>query len=123
MWCFDKSLKQTYLIAFAAWVQTGISGNAIQVGFQSVEKALRHVVQTLLLAGFDDPRRTYGAKELDLPFRHLLKSYCHQDPAPQPQLALPVATVERAGAYHQAPNTARTRATADLITIAFFFLL
>jgi hypothetical protein len=88
-----------------------------------VEKALRHVAQTLVLAGFDDPRRTYGSKELDLPFRHLLKSYKDRDPAPKPQLALPVATVERAGAFHQAPNSPLTRATADLVTIAFFFLL
>jgi hypothetical protein len=118
-----RSLKQTYLLAFAARVRTGIFGNASQVGSQSVEKALRHVAQTLILAGLDDPRRTYGAKELDLPFRHLLKSYKDKDPAPKPQLALPVATIERAGAYHQAPNTARTQATADLVTIAFFFLL
>jgi hypothetical protein len=88
-----------------------------------VEKALRHVAQTLLLAGYDDPRRTYGSKELNLPFRHLLKSYETQDPAPQPQLSIPVATIERAAAYHQAPNTALARATADLVTTAFFFLL
>jgi hypothetical protein len=86
-----------------------------------VEKALRHVAQTLVLAGFDDPRQTYGSKELDLPFRHLLKGYREQDPAPQPQLALPVITIERAGAYHQ--ETPLTRATAGLVTIAFFFLL
>jgi hypothetical protein len=83
----------------------------------------KHVAQTLLLAGYDDPRRTYGATELDLPFRHLLRSYKTQDPAPRPQLAIPVATVERTGAYHSAPNTALTRATADLVTTAFFFLL
>jgi hypothetical protein len=88
-----------------------------------VEKAMRHVAQTLVLAGFDDPRRTYGSKELDLPFRHLLKSYKDKDPAPKPQLALPVATVEYAGASHQASHTPLTRATADLITTAFFFLL
>jgi hypothetical protein len=120
---YGKALKQTYLLAFAARVRSGIFGHGIQVGAQSVEKALRHVAQTLLLVGYDDPRRTYGAKELDLPFRHLLKSYRDVDPPPQPQLALPVTTVERAGAYHQAPNSARTRATADLIITAFFFLL
>jgi hypothetical protein len=58
-----------------------------------------------------------------LPFRHLLKSYKDQDPAPKPQLALPVATVERAAAYCQAPHQPLIRATADLVTIAFFFLL
>jgi hypothetical protein len=119
----DKPLRQSYLLAFAARVCTGVFGRAVPVGFQSVEKALRHVSQTLLLAGFDDPRRTYGAKELNLPFRHLLKGYKEQDPAPKPQLALPVATIEHASSYHQAPQTALTRATADLITIGFFFLL
>jgi hypothetical protein len=119
----DKALQQTYLLAFAARVRTGLYGRAVQVGSQSVEKALRHVAQTLLLAGYNNPRRTYGAKELDLPFRHLLKGYKEQDPAPKPQLALPVTTIEHAGAYHQAPHDALSRATADLTTIAFFFLL
>jgi integrase len=119
----SKSSKQTYFLAFAARVRSGIFGNAVQVGHQTVEKAIRHVAQTLMLAGYDDPRRTYGAKELDLPFRHLLRSYKTQDPAPKPQLAIPVATIERAAEYHQAPNSLLTRATADLITIAFFFLL
>jgi hypothetical protein len=118
-----KPSKQTYLLAFAARVRSGIFGNAVQVGHQTVEKALRHVAQTLLLAGYDDPRRTYGSKELDLPFRHLLKAYKNKDPAPQPQLAIPVATIERAAAYHQAPNSALIRATADLTALAFFFLL
>jgi hypothetical protein len=72
----DKPLKQTYMLAFAAQVRSGIFGHGIQVGAQSVEKALCHVAQTLLLVGYNDPRRTYRAKELDLPFRHLLKSYC-----------------------------------------------
>jgi hypothetical protein len=119
----SKSSQQTYFLAFAARVRSGIFGNAVQVGHQTVEKALRHVAQTLLLAGYDDPRRTYGSKELDLPFRHLLKAYKNKDPAPQPQLAIPVATIERAAAYHQAPNPALVRATADLVAIAFFFLL
>jgi hypothetical protein len=118
-----KALQQTYCLAFAARVRTGVFGNAIQVGSQTVEKALRHVAQNLVLVGYDDPRRTYGAKELDIPFRHLLKSYKDRDPAPQPQLALPVATVQRAGAYHSAPNSPLTRAAADLVTMAFFFLL
>ena len=78
---------------------------------------------TLLLAGYDDPRRTYGTTELDIPFRRLLKSYRDADPPPKPQLALPVATGECAGTYHHAPNMVLTRATADLITTAFFFLL
>jgi len=118
----SKSQKQAYLLAFAARVRTGIFGRAVQVGHQSVEKAFRHVAQTLVLAGFGDPRRSHGASELDLPFRHLLASYKTEDPAPRPQVALPVSVVEYAGAYYRAPS-APTRAAADLTMTAFFYLL
>jgi hypothetical protein len=50
--------RTNLLIAFATWVRTGLYGKGEQVGHQSVEKASRHVAQTLQLAGFDDPRRT-----------------------------------------------------------------
>jgi hypothetical protein len=111
------------LLAFAARVRTGLFGKGKQVGHQSVEKALRHVAQTLQLAGYDDPRRTYGSKELDLPFRHILKSYKDDDPAPQPQFALPMATVQTAASRHEPRHSALHRAISDLICIAFFFLL
>jgi hypothetical protein len=62
-------------------------------------------------------------RSLDLPFGYLLRSYKTQDPAPQPQLDIPVATIEQAAAYHQAPNSPLTRTAADLITTEFFFLL
>lgn len=61
--------------------------------------------------------------ELDLPFKRLLGSYKNGDPAPQPQLALPVHAIEEAARHFQAPNNPRVRAAADLITTAFFFLL
>ena len=115
--------KQQSLLAFAARVRTGIFGYGSQVGHQTVEKALRHVSQTLVLAGYPDPRRTYGAKELDIPFRHLLKAYKDVDPAPKPQLALPVDTIQYAAAHFREPHDALSRATADLVTVAFFFLL
>jgi hypothetical protein len=118
----SKVEKQSYLLAFAARVRTGIFGRAVQVGHQSVKKALRHVAQTLVMAGFDDPRRSHGTNELDLPFRHLLASYKTQDPAPKPQVALPASTIEHASAYYQSPS-ANTRAAADLTTTAFFYLL
>ena len=120
---YSKHSQQEYLLAFAARVRTGIFGRAVQVGYQSVEKALRHVAQTLVLAGYDDPRKTLGSEHLDLPFQRLLRSYRHDDPVPKPQLALPVNTVEAAGIQYQAPNDARTRAAADLVITAFFFLL
>ena len=96
----SKSQKQAYLLAFAARVRTGIFGRAVQLGHQSVEKALRHVALTLVLAGFNNARRSHGASELDLPFRQLLASYKTEDPAPRPQVALPVSVIEYAGTYY-----------------------
>jgi hypothetical protein len=119
----DRASQQFYLLAFAARVRTGIFGRGIQVGFQSVEKALRYVAQTLVLAGYADPRRTPGCTDLDLPFSRLLSAYKNNDPAPQPQLALPVRAIEAAAVLHHAPNSPRVRAAADLTTTAFFFLL
>jgi hypothetical protein len=118
----SKASKQEYLLSFAARVRTGIFGRAIQVGHQSVEKALRYVAQTLVMAGFEDPRKTPGSEDLDLPFRHLLLGYRNADPAPQPQLAIPVNTIEEAGRHFGAASD-KLRAAADLVTTAFFFLL
>jgi hypothetical protein len=114
--------QQEYLLAFAARVRTGLFGHGLQVGFQSVETALRHMAQTLVLAGYEDPRKATGAHDLDLPFQRLLKSYRNADPVPKPQLALPVHTIATAGQHYQAPQAA-VRATADLVITAFFFLL
>jgi hypothetical protein len=118
----SKAVKQERLLSFAARVRTGIFGHAVQVGHQSVEKALRYVAQTIVLAGDDDPRKTLGSSDLDLVFSRLLSSYHNEDPVPQPQLALPVNTVEAAGIHYQS-NDAQSRAAADLVTTAFFFLL
>eukprot|EP00978_Attheya_sp_CCMP212_P049575 scaffold684901_cov94-Attheya_sp.AAC.1 len=117
-------IQQQSLLAFASRVRTGSYGNGRQVGFQSVEKAIRHVAQTQVLAGFPDPRRRYGTKELDLPFQHLLKSFKDDDPAPKPQVALPVDTIAAAASASLQPHASLlAAATGDLITAAFYFLL
>jgi len=120
----SRSVKQHALLGFAARVRTGIYGQNKQVGVQTIKNALRFVAQAIMLAGFDDPRRPYGSKELDLPFQRLLKAYRNDDPAPQPQLALPVHTIEWAATSSQLPGaTPLASATGDLITMAFYFLL
>jgi hypothetical protein len=77
--------QQEILPAFGARVRTGFFGEKRQIGAQSVEKAMRHVAQTLVLAGFPDPRRTSGARELDLPFSRMIKTMRDSDPAPRPR--------------------------------------
>lgn len=119
----DRHGKQQLFLAFAARVRTGFFGKKRQVGYQSVEKALRHVAQTFVLAGYADPRRSHGSHELDLAFRHLLKKMKDEDPAPRPQVALPVPTIMAAAILARPEYDPRTRAIADLVAIAFFFLL
>ena len=117
--------QQKILLAFGARVGTGFFGEKRQVGAQSVEKAMRHVAQTFVLAGFTDPRRTSGARKLNLPFSRMLKTMRHSDPVTRPQLALPPVSCITAAAAARFHNgaTSKQQAVADLIIVAFFFLL
>jgi hypothetical protein len=120
----SKHDQQEILLAFGAQVRTGFFGKKRQIGAQSVEKAMRHVAQTLVLAGFTNPRCTSGARELDLPFSRMTKTMRDTDPAPRPQLALSVSCITAtAAARLQNGATRKQQAVADLITVAFFFLL
>jgi hypothetical protein len=119
----SKPVQQNLLIGFATRVRRGYYGRGVKVQAQTPETALRHVAQTLVLAGYRDPRRSYGSKDLDLPFSRLLRSYKTDDPAPQPQLALPVRAVQCAVDHYTTKGTPTACAIADLLTIAFFFLL
>jgi hypothetical protein len=118
-----KPVQQQLLLGFAARIRRGYYGRGIKVQAQTPETALRHVAQTLVLDGYPDPRRSYGSKDLDLPFSRLLRSYKMEDPAPKPQLALPVRAIQCACDHYTRQGTPSACAIADLLTIAFFFLL
>ena len=115
--------KQTdALLMFAVAIRRGKYGQKHQVRVQSVSKALRHVTQAFVLAKVSDPRWKFAAgKDFDLPIERQLKQYRDADPPPKPKLAIPVSTVKtlKSGyvfsSYH--------RAVADLVIIAFFYLL
>ncbi len=112
------------LLGFAARTRTGFFGKGWQVGAQIVEKALRHVAQAFVLEGYPDPRRAGAGADLASPFTHLLKSFRVRDPAPKPQVALPVHAIDWAAAARNDPNTSPCEAaTAHLIVMAFYFLL
>ena len=112
------------LLGFAARTRTGSFGKGRQVGAQTVEKALRHVAQAFVLEGYPDPRRTGAGSDLALPFTHILKSFRDRDPAPKPQVALPVHAIDLAAAARNNPTASpRETATAHLIVMAFYFLL
>jgi hypothetical protein len=90
----SKPVQQQLLLGFTARVRRGYFGRGTQVQSQTPENALPHVAQALALAGYPDPRRSYGSKDLDLPFSNLLQTYKNDDPAPKPQLGLPVRAVQ-----------------------------
>ena len=111
-------------MGFATRDQTGYFGVGRPVGYQTVKEALRHGAQARVLAELPDPRRTSGRNNLDLPLAHILKSYKQVGPAPRPQLALPVIAIEAATAPGLEPDADElSKAIADLIVLAFFFLL
>jgi hypothetical protein len=116
-------VQQNLLIGFTARVRRGYYGKGHQVQAQTPETALRHVAQTIVLAGYANPRRSYGSKDLDLPFSRLMKAYKCEDPAPQPQLALPARAIRVITAYYYTKQTPWATALADLLTITSFFLL
>ena len=110
------------LLTFAVAVREGQYGLGATVQVQSVERALRHVAQRIILDGHPDPRKASPAQQhLDLPISRLLKSYRDKDPPPQPKLALPVSTIEAISRNYR--WTEHQHAVADLVTIAFFYLL
>jgi hypothetical protein len=133
-WCsyfgFDKFLvgvaqerRVHVLMAFASRVRTGAFGHGKQIGCQSVATALRHVAQAFVLASYADPRKGLASPELGLAFTRLYHSYREEDPAPKPQLALPISVFQNIMATEGASVHPKQKAMADLVVIAFFFLL
>ncbi len=82
------------LLTFAVTVREGKCGHGNQVKVQSVEWALRHVAQKLILDGHPNPRRTSPAQHsLNLPIAWIIKKFRDEDPPAQPKLAIPVSTI------------------------------
>ena len=86
----------------------------------TVDATLRFVGQQFVNAGYPDPRKPGGGKELDLPIKNLLSRYLERDPASQHQVAVPVELVEFVSQQRQSLHSC---AIADLIELQFLFLL
>ena len=110
------------LLTFAVAAREGQYGLGAQVKVQSVQRALRHVAQRLVLDGHPDPLRSSPAQQsFDLPIARLLKKYKDEDPPAEPKLAIPISTITAiATKYRWNPHL---EAVADLVIIAFFYLL
>jgi hypothetical protein len=74
--------------------------------------------------GLADPRREYKAQEqLDECFQKLFKRWKDLDPAPKPQHAIPNSTVRLLSTTLGSSPSKQDRIIADLVVVAFFFLL
>jgi hypothetical protein len=110
------------LLTFAVAVREGQYGKGHQIQVQSVEFALRAVAQKYVLDRYPNPRCASPAQQsLDLPIARLLKKYGDEDPPPEPKLAVPISTITAIAEKYW--WTAHLSAVADLVIIAFFYLL
>jgi hypothetical protein len=109
-------------LTFAVAVREGKFGLGRQVKVQSVAVALRSVAQKYVLGGHPDPRRASPAEHaLDLPIARILKRFDDEDPAPEPKLAVPVSTITAVAKKYN--FTKHHAAVADMVVVAFFYLL
>ena len=110
------------LITFAVAVWEGKYGLGRQVKVQSVAVALQSVAQKYVLDRHPDPCQASPAQHaLNLPIARILKHFDDEDPAPKPKLAVPVSIISAiASGYH---FTKHHSAVADMVVIAFFYLL
>jgi hypothetical protein len=110
------------LLTFAVAMREGQYGLGDQVEVQSVERALLHVAQRLVLDGHPNPQRASpGQHSLDLPIAWLIKKFLDEDLPPQPKLAIPISTITVLSKNYR--MTPHLEAVTDLVIIALFYLL
>jgi hypothetical protein len=119
---YDDDARSDVLLAFAVSVRTGSYGRRRPVQTETAEKAVRFVCQKWQLDWrLTDPRK--DGDRLKLPFRWLYDKWRHDDPAPKQQLALPYHAVLATAALLRSLGTPAGTVQADLVMIAFFYLL
>lgn len=113
-----------WLQIFAGKVRDGrLSASGKSVRSSTVAEALGFVAQTFTFVGAPDPRFAPHTGRLDPRLSRLLRSYSKSDPAPVRVKPIPIAVLHHA--FHLASLTrdVAIHAAADLMWLAFFFLL
>ena len=117
--------KVPVLQVFIARVRTGeLAASGNQIKSRSVEDYLRGVAQTFLSLGADDPRLNSAGKT-DFRIGRMLACWKKQDPPANRVKPIPIQVIRRIAAIAASlpPDAHTLRAVADMIIIAFFFLL
>ena len=99
-----------------------LSARSNKIKSRSAEEYVRSVAQTYLSLGGPDPRLDLGGN-VDFRINRMLKAYSKQDPPPNRVKPVPIQVIRRILMIAIASNTALNLGIADMIVIAFFFLL
>ena len=115
--------KVPVLQVFSRRIRTGkLSASQRPVKSRQVEEYLRSIGQTFLTMGKSDPRLGLSMK-IDHRIQRMLRTYSKQDPPPNRVKPVPVQVLRHITAIARASNLPFNLAVADMITLAFFFLL
>ena len=115
--------KIPVLQVFAHRVRTGAlatKGNPIRA--RSAEDYLRFIAQTFLSVGAADPR-VNSAGGIDFRLQRMLSAWKKEDPPPHRVKPVPVQVLRRILFIASQSPCPLLKATADMIVLAFFFLL
>ena len=117
--------KVPFLQVFAQRVHTGsLAAGKNPIKSRSVEDYARNVAQTFLHVAANDPRLN-SANNIDFRLQRTLKAWKSTDPAPLRVKPIPISVVRRIAALSRTTESHNPLfcATADMIIVAFFFLL
>ena len=115
--------KIPMLQVFAIRVRNGsLAKHGEPVRSRTVEDYLRSIGQTFCAMGLPDPRLDLSMST-DFRLQRMLKAFSKKDPPPNRVKPVPVQVLHRIMTVARAGNDPFQLATADMITLAFFFLL
>lgn len=115
--------KIPYLQVFAQRVRTGslaIAKHPLRA--RSTEDYVRQVAQTFLSVGAKDPRKD-SSNTIDFRLQRMIAAWKKEDPPPHRVKPVPIKVINNIAFIADHSTDPHTRAIADMIIIAFFFLL
>lgn len=117
------SNKVPFLQVFLHRVRHGeCAADRHQVKSRTAEEYVRSVAQAYLSLGAPDPRLSDGIN-IDWRLRRMLSAYSKQDPPPNRVKPIPIQVIRRIMYIARHSNDPTLAMEADMIGLAFFFLL
>ena len=111
------------LQVFAQRIRSGaLAANGNPVRARSAEDYLRFIAQTFLSVGAKDPRLNSAGK-VDFRLQRMLRGWKREDPPPNRVKPVPIQVIRRIVFIASFATHPLLQCTADMILLAFFFLL